>query len=161
VSLKLKGVSQIKAIIVVAVFAISLLSGCDGGQNFGPDVRSIGKPDPRFGQMLDLIAGLGMTNWADFGRGLNQSGRIRLVTTVELDPEFNAFSWLDQQCIWYSEIAFVRYPRLVDQSEILLHELVHVKTGDMSHERTDDPVCAEFRQRADAAGYYVDGPPAD
>jgi len=159
-----KGVSKIetKALLLITVVVLLCLVGCSSGGQVAnsSDVASAGVTDSRFGQMLDVIELVRMTDYSDFGRGLYDRGRIRLVTTVELDQQFNAFSWISEQCIWYSEVTFVRYPCLVDQSEILLHELAHLKTGEQTH-TSINPICADFRQRAWDAGFYVDGPPAE
>lgn len=153
---------ETKALLLITVVVLLCLVGCSSGGQVAnsSDVASAGVTDSRFGQMLDVIELVRMTDYSDFGRGLYDRGRIRLVTTVELDQQFNAFSWISEQCIWYSEVTFVRYPRLVDQSEILLHELAHLKTGEQTH-TSINPICADFRQRAWDAGFYVDGPPAE
>ena len=150
-----RAAQRLVGLIGMVAGASFLFVGCGGGGEFaqtaggGSTVASVGRVDPRIDDLLGLIEEVGMTDYSTYGRDLQARGRIRLVTTEQLDPVFNAFSWIPEECIWYSEIAFERYNR-VDQAEILLHEMVHLLTGEATHTEVDR-VCAEYRARA-AAG---------
>ncbi len=139
-----------------AMFIAVGAAGCGAAWNLSQssgevtNVASAGHVDPRIDGLIDTIAEVGMTDWADYGRDLQRRGRIRVVTTDELDPKFNAFAFIDKECIWYSEIAFERYDH-VDQAEILLHEMVHLRTGEITHQQVSE-VCGEYRRRAAAKG---------
>ena len=142
-------------VAAVAAGSVALVAGCGGGADSSrtagrSEVAAAGRVDRAMEGLLGIIEQAGMGDYAAYGRDLQARGRLRIVTTDQLDPALNAFTWNTDDCIWYGEIAFTRYDR-VDQAEILLHEMVHLRTGEVTHTEVDK-VCAEYRARVAERG---------
>ncbi|MGC9319601.1 MAG: hypothetical protein ACP5KN_16340 [Armatimonadota bacterium] len=80
-----------------------------------------------------MIEEAGFPEYAELGRELLADGQVKLVSPPTLEAGFNAFAWIDAREIWINEPMFERYPDVVDQATIFLHELIHIKSGECTH----------------------------
>ncbi len=80
-----------------------------------------------------MIDEAGLTEYADLGRELLAQGKVRIVSPPELSEPFNAFAWLNTREIWINTPMFERYPDVLDQATIFLHELIHIHSGECTH----------------------------
>lgn len=126
-----------RAFLVVVL--LCALAGCK------QDLAEVGERSREVNVLLSIISDAGMVDWAAFGKRLQANGRIRVVDETVLPPEFNAYSFVRERVIWINGVMFQRYDK-IEQAEILLHELVHIKTGELTHEEVKK-VCREFRDR--------------
>jgi len=129
------------ALAIVAVTPL-LLAGCGGDfalpdsqstpaapQTPAWDVPNYHSPD----QWIEMIAQAGLSRYAALGRALVSQGRVILVTPPMLDHNYNAYAWLDTEEIWINAPMFERYPDVLDQATIFLHELIHVDSTEQTH----------------------------
>lgn len=87
---------------------------------------------------IELIEAAGTQNpvfyeYAELGRQLVAQGNVVIVSPPTLDESFNAFSWIVEREIWINEPMFTRYPSVIDQATIFLHEMIHIMTGEVTH----------------------------
>lgn len=120
--------------IVTGVVVIFSISGCGGGATGGTLASDASLPNYHSPEeWISLIDQAGLTEYAALGRELSAQGRIRLVSPPLLDARFNAFSFLTDREVWINTPLFTRYPSLVDQTTIFLHELIHIAHNEASH----------------------------
>ncbi|NLE61254.1 MAG: hypothetical protein GX616_23135, partial [Planctomycetes bacterium] len=87
---------------------------------------------------IDLIEAAGAQNpafyeYAELGRQLVARDKVVLVSPPTLGAGFNAFAWIEEREIWINEPMFTRYPSVIDQATIFLHEMIHIMTGEVTH----------------------------
>ena len=83
---------------------------------------------------IGMIEEAGLTEYSEIGWELWKAGRIQFVRPPYLSEEFNA--WADfhyPYTILINEPMWTRYPERLDRASILLHELVHIRTLEMTH----------------------------
>jgi hypothetical protein len=80
-----------------------------------------------------MIEEAGFADYARLGSEMVASGRVKMVSPPELGENFNAFAFVDTDEIWINRPMFDRYPDVVDQATIFLHELIHIKSGECTH----------------------------
>lgn len=128
--------------LMIAAASPLLLAGCGGGSALPPaqlnpaapqrpawDVPNYHAPD----QWIEMIAQAGLSRYAALGSDLVSQGRVRLVAPPTLDANYNAFAWLDSGEIWINRPMFERYPDVLDQATIFLHELIHIDSTEQTH----------------------------
>lgn len=155
-----------RALMLVAGTGGALvISGCGGGtmapaQYPAPPTQTSSRPDiPNYHaptEWIEMIATAGLGEYAELGRTMLAEGRVRIVAPPVLDANYNAFAWLDANEIWINEPMFARYPDVLDQATIFLHELIHVKSTEQTHFGPWWSALSEFRayyeQRPQSAG---------
>jgi hypothetical protein len=137
------------SLVLVICLTVVVLAGCGGGGGEAPAASrahgsSPGYPAeiPNFHspeQWIELIDDAGSVNsafyeYADLGRRLLADGAVKFVSPPTLGEQFNAFCWIDTEEIWINEPMFARYPDVVEQASIFLHEMIHIKTGEVTHD---------------------------
>ncbi len=85
------------------------------------------------GEWIDMIDAAGMTEYAQLGRELLAQGDVRIVSPPELDARFNAFAHINTREVWINTPMFQRYPDVLDRATIFLHELIHIRSGEVTH----------------------------
>ena len=80
-----------------------------------------------------MIEEAGFADYAELGSELLAAGRVRIVSPPELDEDFNAYAFINTREIWINEPMFARYPDVVSQATIFLHELIHIQSGECTH----------------------------
>ncbi|MGI5819792.1 MAG: hypothetical protein ACOX9R_17040 [Armatimonadota bacterium] len=128
----------------VAVCALLLtatgLTGC-GGAIHPAEGRPIEAATPdamtptavMVNEWIEMIETAGMTEYAQLGRELLAQGRVRIVSPPALDAGFNAFAHINTREIWINTPMFDRYPEVLDRATIFLHELIHIRSGEITH----------------------------
>lgn len=128
----------------VVLLTGTLLVGCGGDGQFtdmnigsapaGPDPSPTVSPaTAQVNEWIDMIEEAGLTEYAQLGRELLAQGKVRIVSPPTLDAGFNAFAWIDIREIWLNTPMFERYPDVLDQATIFLHELIHIRSGECTH----------------------------
>ena len=131
------------ALLLAAATCSSLLTGC-GGATAGATTTPAAPPAsqtravdiPNFHQpseWVSMIAEAGFADYAALGSELLAAGRVEIVSPPELDEDFNAYAFINTREIWINEPMFTRYPDVVDQATIFLHELIHIQSGECTH----------------------------
>ncbi len=146
----------------VVLLAGAYLAGCSGAS--GP-VKENSEPAPDdasrardtmsptavvVNEWIEMIDEAEMTEYAQLGRDLAAQDRVRFVSPPTLDANFNAFAHIDTREIWINEPMFERYPDVLDQATIFLHELIHIYSGECTHSGPWWSAQSEFR------AYYAD-----
>ena len=85
------------------------------------------------GVWCDMIEQAALSEYANLGRRMHAQGRVRFVRPPALDAEFNAFADVRAGEVWINEPMWSRYPDRLDRATILLHELIHLHSGELSH----------------------------
>lgn len=143
-------------IILVAVAGSVLLGGCGGAavvpaqESATPAQPSHRSDIPNYhapSEWVEMIAAAGLAEYAALGRRMLDEGRVRIVAPPSLDANYNAFAWLDSNEIWINEPMFERYPDVLDQATIFLHELIHIKSTEQTHLGPWWSAQSEFRAR--------------
>jgi len=134
----LKRMSVVPLLLVVSTAVVGLV-GCGGGvaQSDVPSGLPSGVHLPNYNppsRWIELIAQAGLQSYADLGSQVDAARKVILVSPPTLDQTFNAFTWINEGEIWINSPLFARYPDVVDQGEIFLHELIHLSSGETSHE---------------------------
>jgi hypothetical protein len=80
-----------------------------------------------------MIAQAGFADYAALGSELLAAGRVSIVSPPDLDENFNAYAFINTREVWINEPMFTRYPDVVDQATIFLHELIHIRSGECTH----------------------------
>ncbi|MFP4250940.1 MAG: hypothetical protein ACLFU7_14865 [Armatimonadota bacterium] len=99
---------------------------------------------------IDMIEAAGMGEYAQLGRELLARGNVRIVSPPELDARFNAFAHINTREIWINTPMLQRYPDVLDRATIFLHELIHIRSGEVTHGGPWWSAQSEFR------AYYRD-----
>jgi hypothetical protein len=140
------------ALLLVGI-VLTAVAGCGGGEAGGTaiDATDDGFPtnlanyrSPE--QWISMIEEAGLKDYADLGRQLTATKKIIFVSPPTLNTSFNAFSWVPQKEVWINSPMLSRYPKATDQAEILLHELIHIKSGETTHSGPWWDAQTEFRQ---------------
>lgn len=126
--------------VFVGLSALTL-AGCGGGGEGLTDSVSSGKSTfpanlpnyHTFDEWLALIRVAGFSEYADLGAQLVSEGKVTVVMPPTLDASFNSYAWISQREIWINSPMFSRYPDIVHQATIFLHELIHIKSGESTH----------------------------
>lgn len=118
----------------LAIIVLLVVAGNSGCKKANP-VRPLWNPkiSPHVRVWCDMIAQAGLPDYAAEGKELLRQRDIYLVSPPRLDARYNAFTWFPEAVIWINTPMFDRYPRIADQAEIFLHELIHVRSQEMSH----------------------------
>lgn len=116
-----------------------VLTGCGGGGGTGAadsggtifpaNVPNVHQPE----EWIALIEAAGLKDYADLGRELISLRKIRFVRPPTLMSDYNAYAFVPEHLIWINEPLFDRYPDIVQQAAIFLHEMVHISSGELSH----------------------------
>jgi len=120
------------SMVLIGLISIAL-SGCKPD---GPPVGMNGLPliRPTVLAWCGYIEQAGLADWADYGRALlDKRGGVRFVSGGVLPENYNAYTEYQAGEVWINKPMFARYSDPHDQGEIYLHELVHLRTGVMSH----------------------------
>jgi hypothetical protein len=136
VTTKSKSLLCFALLLIVTGFA---LAGCGGGGGTGAtdpggiifpaNVPNVHQPD----EWIALIEAAGFQEYADLARELLTQRKIRFVRPPTLMSNYNAYAFVPERMIWINEPLFERYPDIVQQAAIFLHEMVHVSSGELSH----------------------------
>ena len=130
-------------LLLTAAACSVMLTGCGGGsagamtapaappasQTTGSDIPNYNPPST----WISMIEEAGFADYARLGSEMVASGRVKMVSPPELGENFNAFAYVDTKEIWINRPLFDRYPDVVDQATIFLHELIHIKSGELTH----------------------------
>lgn len=81
----------------------------------------------------DMIEEACLSDLAALGRRMHAQGRVRFVRPPLLDAEWNAFADVRAGEVLINEPLWSRYPDTLDRATIFLHELIHIRSGEMSH----------------------------
>jgi hypothetical protein len=84
-------------------------------------------------EWIAMIEDAGMAEYAELGRELLAQGRVRIVSPPLLDAGFNAFAHINTREVWINTPMFDRYPDTLDRATIFLHELIHIRSGEITH----------------------------
>ncbi len=95
--------------------------------------------------LLALINQAGSSDYATLGEAVLAAGHLEVVAPPTLPTDFNAYTFLPDGLIWISTLMYSRYPAERDQAYILLHELVHLKTGNVDHTGPEWAVLDQFQ----------------
>ena len=111
-------------------------------------------------ELLHLIEMAGIDDYAAFGRSLLRAGKVKIVSPPDLPENYNAYAWIREGEIWINTPMFQRYPNIIDQATIFLHEMVHIKWNIVTHEGPMWHVLSDFRRFYNEAiqGAEVSGP---
>lgn len=125
-------------LLALAVLIAYTLSGCGGGGGDVPGSSGGSFPTnlPNYHapeEWIALIQTAGLQEYADLGRQLVKEGKVKIVSPPTLDVSYNAYSWNSEEEIWINSPIFSRYPDIVQQATIFLHELIHIKYGEETH----------------------------
>jgi hypothetical protein len=96
-------------------------------------------------EWIAMIDEAGMTDYAQLGRELLAQDQVRIVSPPELAPDFNAFAYINTREIHLNTPMFERYPDVLDQATIFLHELIHISSGECTHSGPWWSAQSEFR----------------
>lgn len=127
---------------VTMLLTISHLAGCGGSVGDTGDTLPGGLPDPPTemrptaalaNDWIAMIEEAGLCEYAQLGRELLAQDRVRMVAPPMLDADYNAFAHVNTREIWLNRPMFERYPTMLDQATIFLHELIHIRTGEVTH----------------------------
>jgi hypothetical protein len=145
--MKLSPLTRSTSLLVMMAFAAVLLSGCGGGGEMGApsgiqasDLPNYHSPE----QWIALIETAGFEEYATLGRELVSEGRVKFVAPPTLDASFNAFAWTTEREIWINAPMFDRYPGIVQQATIFLHEMIHIATAESTHAGPEWAVLDQF-----------------
>lgn len=135
-------------LLAALAVVMMLVAGCGGGG--GTTATETGFPASLTNyhspaQWCELIETAGLEKYAELGRKLEREGKIKFVKPPTLDAGYNAFSWIDEGEIWINSPLFANYPQIRDQAEIFLHELIHIDSGEATHEGPWWSAQAQFR----------------
>jgi len=126
----------------VLIAALCAIAGCHREQTpvQGPAMQWRPPENTRAARMrevrewLDMIAQAGLTEYAQLGREMLERGAIEVVEPPRLDARFNAWTFLGARPhVWLNAPMWERYPDRIDRATILLHELIHVRSGEQTH----------------------------
>lgn len=125
-------------LLILAALISLTVSGCGGGSSAGPSGGDVTFPAnlPNYHapeEWIALIEAAGLQEYADLGRQLVNEGKVIVVTPGTLDSQFNAFSWISDREIWINPPMFSRYPNVGHQATIFLHEMIHITSGEATH----------------------------
>ncbi|HCA47808.1 MAG TPA: hypothetical protein DEP45_10775 [Armatimonadetes bacterium] len=82
---------------------------------------------------IDMIDSAGLSEYAQLGRELLAQGKVSMVSPPMLDADYNAFAHVNTREVWINRPMFERYPTMLDQATIFLHELIHIHSGEVTH----------------------------
>jgi hypothetical protein len=138
--------------LLLTIVALMILAGCRDKNVHPPPPE---KPNTRVAQVrewLDMIDEAGLSDHADLGRTMLAEGRIEFVTPpTPLPSEFNAWADLrEPRRVLLNEPLWERYPDTLDRATILLHELIHIRSGEQTHRGPWWSAQTEFRRYWDA-----------
>lgn len=144
------------SLLFAAGVGMTVLAGCGGGggvtspadTGFPANIANYNPPS----RWIELIEAAGLSEYATLGRQLEAAGKITVVGPAALDESYNAFSWIADRKIWINSPMFGRYPDVMDQAEIFLHELIHIQSGEMSHQGPWWSAQSQFRTWAQQQG---------
>jgi hypothetical protein len=144
-----------RTLAALAIVALVALVGCRDS-----DERRYEPPPPtqeelrikQVREWLDMIDEAGLSDHADLGRTMLAEGRIEFVTPpTPLPSEFNAWADLrEPRRVLLNEPLWERYPDTLDRATILLHELIHIRSGEQTHRGPWWSAQTEFRRYWDA-----------
>lgn len=135
------------SLIFVLCLTVVMLAGCGGGEmpaaspsygnsrGYATDIPDFHSPE----EWIELLEVAGAANptfyeYADLGRQLLANDKVKFVSPPTLGDQFNAFCWIEDQVIWINEPMFARYPDVIEQATIFLHEMIHIKSGEVTHD---------------------------
>jgi hypothetical protein len=84
-------------------------------------------------EWLNMMEEAGLKEYAELGRTMLSSSKIIFVRPPYLDAEFNAWADIGERRILINEPMWSRYPERLDRATILLHELIHVHSKEITH----------------------------
>ena len=123
---------------LTAIAIVLVLAGCkerrepvEPAQPRPPSVAELRNAEVE--TWCDMIEEACLSDLAALGRRLHAQGRVRFVRPPYLDTEFNAFADVRAGEVWINEPMWSRYPDRLDRATILLHELIHLHSGELSH----------------------------
>jgi hypothetical protein len=96
-------------------------------------------------EWIEMIEDAGMPEYAQLGRELLEQGRVRIVSPPTLEWRFNAFAHINTRQVWINTPMFERYPDMLDHATIFLHELIHIRSGEITHNGPWWSTQSEFR----------------
>jgi hypothetical protein len=144
---------------VFPLFLCVVLAGCGGGSSSpspSPSASQTQSPSlalsPNYhspAELLALINQAGFPDYAKLGEDLLAAGKLQVVAPPTMPSDFNGYTDLLAGTIWISTLMYGRYPAERDQACILLHELIHLKTGEASQSGPEWAVLDEFQQVMD------------
>jgi len=119
--------------------SVLALTGCGGGGTtdtastggtmFPSSIPDVHQPE----EWVSLIDAAGFPEYAALGRQLIANRTILLVSPPTLPENYNAYAFIPERRVWINSPMFTRYPNIVQQAAIFLHEMVHIKTGESTH----------------------------
>lgn len=126
--------------IIVAILVL-LFVGCKRHKKVEPTEAPppqhnndiVNSPEQLVFTWIYLIENAGFNEYAALAKYMMSEGRIKFVAPPMLDADYNAFTWLDTDEIWINKPMFTRYPNVLDQATIFLHELIHIKSREQTH----------------------------
>lgn len=80
-----------------------------------------------------MIRSAGFYKEADKGLNMIANNKIFFVTPPELPYKFNAWTDFVRKEITLNKPMYDRYPKITHQATIFFHELIHMNTGEVSH----------------------------
>ena len=132
------------ALLLAAAACSTLMTGCGGaatGATTSPasppasQTRTMDIPNYHApSEWVSMIAQAGFTEYAQLGSSLIARGRVSIVSPPTLPESFNAYAFIYDSEIWINEPMFARYPDVLSQATIFLHELIHIHSQEASHE---------------------------
>lgn len=129
----------------VMIVVATLMTGCGGG---GTPAGAVSETAPAkdaqapqtltpasamVNEWIEMIDEAGFCDYAQLGREMLQQGRVIIVSPTTLGDNFNAFAHINTREIWLNTPLFERYPDVLDQATIFLHELIHIHSGEATH----------------------------
>lgn len=127
-----------------------ILYGCqDGGKPQTPQETPIVYPDyptntPHYplttmeqkllvDEYIKIIKKAGFPDYADLAADMQRKRKIIFVRPPGLTEEFNAWADIQTKEIWLNKPMFDRYPHIAHQTTIFFHELIHIKSTELTH----------------------------
>ncbi len=130
---------RIRFMLSLATLLSVVLSGCGGGVTAGLPHEDATFPAnlPNYHapeEWIALLEQAGLREYAALARELVRDDKVIVVTPAQLDGQVNSFAWITEREIWINAPMFSRYPDIGHQATIFLHELIHIQSGEASHE---------------------------
>jgi hypothetical protein len=80
-----------------------------------------------------MIRSAGFFEYSDIALNMIGNNKIHFVVPPELDSRFNAWADLGRKEILLNKPMYDRYPLITHQATIFFHELIHINTGEITH----------------------------
>jgi hypothetical protein len=146
-------------LVLIILIPFLILAGCkdDKKPNTNPNQDPITEPDPtpppppnitdmtpsfpiNAGQEKELlmtytqmIRSAGFFKESDIALNMIANNKIFFVSPPKLPDNFNAWADLGRKEIKLNKPMYDRYPLITHQATIFFHELIHINTGEISH----------------------------